>query len=228
MPDSDDDTPSAQPIAADVSDAVVKAYYPAAVAAADAARDRAQRAYGVSSAIAASIVALGAFSDFESRPVGLQALGILTAAAWLASAVCFMYTIGASEPAAAGRSYGTSDEFVGAVLERARKERDAVNERQAWARRISAVAVALTLLTISLFALAHPVSDDVDGDLQLVRPLQPELASLCPHLADSTHVSLAVATLEHNYVRFALRQPGCPRTTIYVPRALVRMFASHG
>jgi hypothetical protein len=153
VPDLTEETEEA--VASDVREAVVAAYYPAAVAAADAARDRAQRAYGISSAIAASLVAFGAFSDFESRPLLVQIFGIVAITAWLAAALLFMFTIG-SAPSATTTTYKTPDAFVHAALERARTERDLVNRRQSYARKATVAAVVLTLLTLTILISSRP------------------------------------------------------------------------
>jgi hypothetical protein len=213
-----------EPVAAEVREAVVAAYYPAAVAAADAARDRAQRAYGISSAIAGSLVAFGAFSDFESRPLAVQILGIAATSAWLLAALLFMFTIGAARTTTA-TTYDTPDAFVRGALDRARTERDSVNRSQSYARMATVAAVVLTLLTLVVLVADPPSpASEVPGTASLTAAGLAEVRLSCSTASSSVAVALVPSALGSHYVAMRLRNRGCPSRRLYLPANTIRSF----
>src|SRR6476620_3952112 len=79
-----------------VVSAIIDAYYPLVVSLPEKARSRAQAAYGVASAIAAALVALGIFGKVGERPLAVQVLGLIALCAWLVTALLFMRAVSQS------------------------------------------------------------------------------------------------------------------------------------
>ena len=75
--------------------ATANAYYGRVVAEADEARTRAQAAFSVASLIAGTLAAAGIFSDRLESSAALAVLWSIAVAAWVASAVAFLWTVSA-------------------------------------------------------------------------------------------------------------------------------------
>jgi hypothetical protein len=76
---------------------VVAAYWPRALAAADAARARAQAGFTVASAIATGLVAAGIFTNAAERAHAARDIGAAALALWLGAMLLFLRAI--AEPA---------------------------------------------------------------------------------------------------------------------------------
>jgi hypothetical protein len=199
---------------------VISAYYPAAVTAADVARDRAQRAYGVSSAIAAALATAGFFAGIAERPWQVQIAGGAALTLWLLTACTFMYTVGASAKPHREPEPDSADAFVRSALARAREERDAVNIKQRTARLMTVAAVIATLGAL-LLALVLPGENTYaelsisPGALRgLVRACGPQDAGVQGSLLETTPLPV-----ERDVVMFeplSCRRAG---TIVQIPRS---------
>lgn len=194
-------------IPAQVRDAVVDAYYPRALAAPDAARARAQSAYTIASAIAAGLIAAGAFADFGSRPGLVQVLGFASLGGWLAAAALFMVAV-SSPLKSMACPQESADEFVREALRMAAEERQRVDTWQGAARWVAAGAGALTLGTF-VSVVAMPVDDDVVVEVSLTEAGRDSLADLCGQPIDGLDGTLALDSLDDEFVVVEAAKDAC-------------------
>ena len=115
----------------EVRTAVSGAFYPRALAAADTARTRAQSGYTIASAVAAALVAAGILTDICDQQLPIQVLALLSIAAWVVTAILFMWSVAVPVELALPAVLPSADAFVDAVLGNARTERDELNKRTA-------------------------------------------------------------------------------------------------
>jgi hypothetical protein len=165
--------------AADVVKAVVDAYYPRGVAAADRARDRAQSGYTIASAIAAALVAAGAFAKLGDKPAGVQAVGLAALAAWLLAALLFIWVI--AVPTRAGTDPGakTAGEFLHNVSTRVNAELSVIRRRQSAAVATTTLAIVLTLLALALATTQNGDRPPERAHLALTPQADAALRTLC-------------------------------------------------
>ena len=110
-------------VAPAVAKAIVEAYYPAALEEADNARGRAQNGYTIAGAVAAAIVAAEVFGDIGKEQDFVQWSGVAALALWLGPPSCSCGRSPVRSTSGAPQSAGDADEFVTAVLDRAKSER---------------------------------------------------------------------------------------------------------
>jgi hypothetical protein len=169
-------------VSAAARDEVVKAFYPSLLSAGQAARDRAQSAFSIASAITAVLVAGGAFADIGRRSDWLKGLGLLTLAAWVATAFLFLRAV-ASPVASPNQADVSSEDFARAVLANSRAERDAVQSRQRTALWTSGGAMILTLMLL----LFTSTPDNFRGHrarLSLTQAGDLAASAVCPTVAE--------------------------------------------
>jgi hypothetical protein len=141
----------------DVRKTVVDAYYRSAFAAPEAARNRAQAAYTIASAVAAALIAAGAFADFPERPTWEKVFGALSLAVWVLAAFLFMYAVATPyRDPDSGKSVIGAQEFIKHVGANTRAERNLIVERQRRAMWAVVVAALLTGLTTGIGLFSTP------------------------------------------------------------------------
>ncbi len=134
--------------------AIIDAYYAAALSAGQVARNRAQAAFTITSGIVAVLVAGGLVADVgDWRPLA-QGLGATALACWLLAAYAFLRAV-ASPVSALEEGAAGPTAFVRAVLTQARAERRTIEGRQAWAQRWSAGGLLLTFATVCALLLSQ-------------------------------------------------------------------------
>ena len=72
---------------------VVESYYSRGVAAADRARDRAERGYTIAGAAAAALVGAGLLANLSQRPAPVQLLALAAVNVWLVAVMLFVWTV---------------------------------------------------------------------------------------------------------------------------------------
>jgi hypothetical protein len=132
---------------------VVESYYTRGVEAADRERTRTQAGYTITSAIAAGLVAAGVFTDFETKPDVVKALGLAALFLWVGSAMLFAWAVAA--PTAdlekpPGGSYTSASDFMLAVSRQAEMNRNAIRKRARSAFASTILAIALTFIAFSI------------------------------------------------------------------------------
>jgi MFS family permease len=210
-----------------VRDAVVNAFYPRAVALPDAARSRAQAAYGIASAIAAALVAAGVFSDFGQRDASVKTLGVMALVAWFAAAILFMITVAAPLTPHA-ETQRTADAFVRKALEAARTEKRRIDALLVAAGSVTLLAALLTLATFITAAFTPSGERSTRVTLQLSKVGQLALVSLCERSAGAISGRMKPSALEKEFVRLDVDKRGCAMraVTLWLPRADVEAVRS--
>jgi hypothetical protein len=207
-------------IPTDVRDAVVSAYYPRALAVSDAARARAQAAYGISSAIAAALVAAGVFGHLEDRAVSVQVVGVAALVAWLVAAGLFLIAVSRPFQVATATQNSVSA-FVHAALDAARVERKKVDDWQKWAAITSAVAALITVVALVLALAVEPPSAVRSATVRVSNTAAAALGALCTSSRNELKVSFDPASLESQLVTMKADPGQCGPTAVDVslPRA---------
>ena len=168
-------------------DAVISAYYPTALQAAESARTRAQAAYTIASAVAAAIVAGGIFGDIGAEPPGIQILGVATLAVWLLAAILFIHAITSSVVAPNTGTQPNVDDFVNAALDNASSERSTVVSRQKKAYITSVVAILMTLALVIALLIDDPDSESIAAKVSVTAAGKTIMESVCPEATDVIH-----------------------------------------
>lgn len=155
--------PTDPPVADPMVTEVAKAYYPHALAAADAARDRAQAGYTIAAAIATALVAAGVFTDFRDFPGWVQALGVLALLLWMTAAYLFMRAVSERElaPGESPTELETQPSdlaFVKSVLGTVKRERAAVE------RDLRGATLAVLLAMVATLGTVIGILGDEDPD----------------------------------------------------------------
>lgn len=145
-----------------VLDAVVGTYYPDVARAGSAARARSQAAQSVATLFATGLTASLSFTSLQNQPLGLRIAGCVAAACWATATVLYMLAVGG--PAVIDdrlRSTNRPDQLVRIVLDRAKAERQTIDDRQTRANVAAALALLLTVATFAGAALL-PASENVE------------------------------------------------------------------
>ena len=204
-----------------VRDAVVDAYYPRALGVPDAARARAQAAYGIASAIAAALVAAGVFGHLGERHWIVQVLGIGALCCWLFAAGLFAVAV--SAPFYEARPTQPSAEaFVYAALDAAAEERDAVDWWQGWARTIAALAAAVTVAAL-IAALIRQPDETKRATVVLKANASAAVRGACGTGTQTLAGQVDPSALEKEFVTVELDPGACGSAkSVAVPRSQIR------
>jgi hypothetical protein len=222
--------------------AVAEAYYSRAAAGADAARERAQTAFTMTSAIAAALAAAGIFGDITEKTRSVQILGFAAFISWLVTSLLLLYAaVGEfwhpeeAEEDAPPPHYSEyqvmkiahdDTHFVAVVYQDVRDERDAVYNRLRAALNAALVALALTGATGGVALFEGKPSHPVDSLVQLNTAGRIDLANLCPTSSGHDQVRAAVdpSELDQPFVQLKLPAGACDghAVSIELPRADIR------
>ena len=187
--------------ATSVGEAVVSAYYPRLTAAADAARSRAQGAFGIASAI--GLFGAGLLVNLSTVSVWQRLLGAVALSAWLTASALYIRAVAtpiSTEATAQPDVKSDVNAFVRAVLTNAAAEREAIDRRQSLATRLAMVAVVLTAVTaLSLLLVPRP-QEHFEGTVALSTGGIEALAKLCPRRPRTVSGSLDVSSLGSKFL----------------------------
>lgn len=228
------------PIPREAIQAAAAAYYTRAASLADAARQRAQTAFTMASAIAAALAAGGAFANIGKEPTHVQVVGFCAFAAWLATAFLLLRAAVSEHtsdnaPKADGKDLVERDglllargdaAFIRILYDEVEGERDAVYNRLRGALSAALLALVLTGAAIGLALLGNesaPASKSKVVSAQVSLKTVPKpLVWRCPGLADHSGTGrLDTAELAKTFTRVAFRASQCRRkaTTVELPTA---------
>ena len=212
-------------IPADVRSALVNAYYPRALAVPDGARSRAQAAYGISSAIAAALVAAGVFGGLDQRPALVQALGVGALVGWLLAAG--LYLVAVSRPfQSAAADQSSADAFASAALTAAKTERDKVDFWQKAAAFVSGLAAIVTVIALSS-ALVDTPTDARGATIVLSGKGMASMTAACGATRRALTGLVSPGDLEKEFVGMTLDagECGAKKRFFAVPRSSVSAVA---
>jgi hypothetical protein len=201
-------------VPASVRAAVVDAYYARIMTSSDAARARAQAAYGIASAIAAAVVAAGLFAGVDARPLGVQAVVVAALIAWLGAAFLFLHSV--SSPFHIDRQPQSGDDaFVLAVLDAIRNERTRIDS---WQRRAQVVSAIAAVLTVVAFVAALRASGDGSrlATIAVTRAAANELARACGSRPSLLIGKVADANLSGEFINVMLEPGACGPSEVEV------------
>ena len=203
---------------------VTDAYWPRALAAADAARARAQSGFTIASAIATGLIAAGLFTDVgdrahKARYVGGAALGL-----WLAAMLLFLFAVAAptGEPAEPQHSV---EAFATRLVASVEGERRGIEWRLRLAVAVTSAAVLATAATVITGAMSWGIDRDRG---QLVVAAGGLRALECAKNPVVFRGKLDVPTLQSSFVIFTLDHSSCALpagATIRIPHDAVLAFA---
>jgi hypothetical protein len=210
-------------ISPDVSKAVIDAYYARAMSSPDAARRRAQAAYGIASALVAAVLAAGLLGNLDERAEIVQITALVALLTWIVTAGLFLHTV--SSPSLDLPTVSQQDEeaFVKAALDRVRAERTVINRWLKRAQIASCVAAAATLAAFALAVEGSPTEPAKPVIITLTGPGSVALASVCDKPSRRLTGSMAVGNLQNALVEVKLDAGVCAPQPVLVaiPRAAV-------
>lgn len=185
---------------AEVQDVLVAAYYPEVVRSPIVARETAQRAFGVVTAISGALVALGALVKLPERSDLVVGLGIGALGGWMIASLLFMQAMGSR---AFERSSIPQDKAEWARL--ALKE--SIASRNKLYRWLIAARVVTLLATIATVAVLIAAVNEVRASrteravVRLSAHAQATLAPLCPRGSKRLHGRVNVASLRSRLIQ---------------------------
>lgn len=180
---------------------LIKAYYPALLGSADAARSMAQNGYTIAGAVAAAIVAAGVFGDFTSAATPVKWLGGLALGLWLLAALAYIHAVAGSVEWPTGDAENLA-KFTKAIVEFATTARKEVERRAALAQLLTSAAVIVTGAALLAAAVEPHRSTAVSANVLLSPSGVTAVSKLC-----STH---------GNVIRGSVEPEALGRTTITV------------
>jgi hypothetical protein len=210
------------------ADEIARAYWPRALAAADAARARAQSGFTVASAIATGLVAAGLFTNLADRSHPARYVGAIALMFWLAAMLLFLFAVASPTPPRTADPVGPTSraEFVVGLLEPVERERRQVEWRQRLAVSVTGAAVILTAASFTIGTIWLAVDRD-RGTLVLTAKGSSALEHVCKPKPLRLHGELDVPTLKADFVVFRIDKGACratKRSPVRIPRADVIAF----
>jgi hypothetical protein len=209
-PSGGEPTEAARPgdVPGEAVQAAAAAYYTRAAGQADAARQRAQTAFTMSSAIAAALAAGGALTHISAQPRAVQILGFCAFAAWLVTAGLLLWAaVGEYRrddssprpaPGVAERDGGWvvvgNRNFIHYLYSEIEHERNAVYDRLALALVLASLAIILTAGAVGVRLFDHQPSAKprVEAEVSLSRAGVKRLSAACPTAPTIRRISGAI------------------------------------
>jgi hypothetical protein len=192
-----------------VTSAIVDAYYPWVLSLPDTARSRAQAAYGVASAIAAVLVALGIFGKLGERPLAVQALGLLALCAWLSTALLFMRAVSASVEKTEVTEYRDANAFAAAVVNASQRERMNIDNRLKPALGAAVAAAVITVIALGAIVRVPATVQSVAATVNLSKAGQQRVAAICGRPLRTVQGRLREASLRERFITITVDPAGC-------------------
>jgi hypothetical protein len=186
-------------VAKQAVEAAAAAYYQHSALAASGARERAQTAFTMTSAVAAGFTALGVFTGVSSAPTWVQVSAVLAVLAWLLSSALYLhaavgeYRVKGDQPETS--TVRTPEAFIQMVYDDIRGERDAVYDRLFRAVLVSFVALAFTGLTVGTAVFEHP-TDKPQATVALTAGGVKAVTAICGSLPSLSDVRVEQSTTD--------------------------------
>lgn len=180
--------------------AVASAHFSREIEAPSSARDRAQRAFTITGAVATTLVAAGVFTDVASASVLARALGISAVVAWAIATALYTRAVASPVERVAEDKLSGAGEFVTAALAAARSEREEIDRRSVCAQRAVLVAIVVTLL--ALLSVLFAPTPTTQAELTLTSAGITVVQSACPDALRGNHLRgrVQIASLEDDFV----------------------------
>jgi hypothetical protein len=210
----------------DVRDAVVSAYYGRMMRSSDAARARAQAAYGIASAIAVGVVAAGLAGRLDERSAAIQIAALAALIAWLVAAALFLHTVASSFEMSLQSQPG-EDAFVRAALDAVRDERAMIDAWQRKAQIASAVAAVVTVVAFVAALRTKHGETEKAATITMTVEGSAALKTACDRVPARLTGKVLEASLRERFVQITLDPGMCGPTSVdvAVPRSQVLALA---
>jgi hypothetical protein len=204
-------------------DPVREAYWPRALAAADAARTRAQSGFTIASAIATGLIAAGLFANLADRSHWVRYVGGAALALWLTAMLLFLLAVVSGTGVAALAADQAERGFSVGLLKSVERERLRVERRLLAAVVVTSAAVLVTAATAVIDNVGFVDRDE--GTLVLTAQGVDALHRDCGGPRWRTrHGSLDVPTLKSDFVLFRLQCGSYGKRAVRIPRDDVLAF----
>jgi hypothetical protein len=198
---------------------VTESYYTRGITAADRMRDGANRGYTIASAVAAALVAAGAFAGLGDDPLEVQVAGVASLVAWLFAAALFVWVV--SYPARTGVDPGwrTAAEFVNGVVTGVEAELVELRKRLKLALGFSAIAAVLTAAALGAAVFDTGGEPTEQARLTLTAAAAKALKPTCPQAASGLYGTVDPDELDDDVVDVEVPkgQCGAGETTVRLP-----------
>jgi hypothetical protein len=198
--------PRTEAISDQLHDRLFEAFFSETLKADTAARENADRAFAVASAVAAALVAAGVVIDIRSRSWWVQAAGVAALALWLAAAYAFIRAVSHSTYPVGATKVG-NDQWGNLTIEQALTTRREVYDKLRAAGQWSGAAGLVTLIALVL-ALVDRHDETRHATLTLHRDGAAGLRLLCPD-ASALEGTVKLSSLDNEFVRITLPPGTC-------------------
>lgn len=209
--------------------AVLNAYYTWLFSRPDMARNRAQAAYGIASAIAATLVALGILGKVTERPLAVQILSLLALCAWLVTSILFVWAVsGGEQPEKIEESRGTK-EFIIKIITASQQERTGIDGRLKYAVGAAAVAAALTVIALGAIVRVPATVKSVNATVSLSEQGREGLAAICGSPQPTVQGQVTEASLKERFITITVDPKSCQghQAKLYLPAGDVLRIAAN-
>ena len=137
--------------------AILQAYYPDALRAASNSRDRSRAGYALVAGVATAVLALFTGTSLADRSLLVRMSGAGSGALWLLATGLYLVSVVAPPlPDPSPQMIESPLEFARFVLERAKTDRNAIEEKLRIAVWVSVFALAATAFTFGAYAMSTP------------------------------------------------------------------------
>jgi hypothetical protein len=211
------------------ADELIRAYYPALMGSADAARARAQAGYTIASAVAAAIVAAGVFGDFQNAATIVRVLGSIALGLWLLTAILFIRAVTGPIQWPTKEVEGI-DEFSKTVASFASNARSRVEHRNARAQVATVLAVVLTAAAIFAAVLNPHRNTAAEANVLLSPTGVAAVSRLCSHHTNVIRGAIEPEALAKSAIQLttAPGQCGTKKTVLNLLGSYVLAIARQG
>jgi hypothetical protein len=174
-----------------------------ATAAADSARNRAQSAWAISSALAGALIAGGALTNASDRPGWVQGLVLAAIVAWIVTAIWFISAVSGIDPrqklqdasvaawhalrrtkafqrTKRSTSAAAAEEPAPTPLERGQADRQAIDKQLNTAYSFTVVAILLTVAALIGGVISSVAPAHIDAVVTLNQKAWQKVHDICP------------------------------------------------
>lgn len=189
---------------------------------AESARQRAQAAYGIASALAAGIVAAGLLGGLDQRPTIVQVVAIVALAVWMIAAGLFLHAVSSPFAALPQQQVGT-EAFIAAALQSVRDEGARIDHWQRWAQFGSLLAAVLTVGAFGLAVEMSAPARELDATVTISAAGVEALKATCKNATPILSGFISSAALGDEFVEVRLdgRQCGPRQIRVAIPRSQI-------
>jgi len=204
----------------EVVSAISSAYYPQIVSLPESARNRAQAAFGIASAIGASL-GFGVLTGLEDSASVTKALGFSALSMWGFTAALYIFAVSSAVSPVRRRDDVRSDEeFVFTVVGEAKAERDQIDARQRRATFGAGMAAFVTLMAIATSLVVSEPASTIEASAVLTEGAAAAITEICPNASDGRlEVSFSGSLDDKTLVTMKLDDSECgPDRVLSLPR----------